>query len=255
MKDTPIVILVGGQGTRLREQTEFIPKGLVPVGGIPMVVHIMRLYSYYGYNNFILALGYKGHQFKEYFTHYADYNNDITIDIGGNTVTHHSQRDKDFRITLVDTGENSLKSTRMMNVEKYIKSDTFMMTYGDAVSDINITNLLNFHDYHGKMATVTGVHTPSKFGEIHVDGIEVTAFSEKPVSQGRISGGFFVFNKKVYEYISGHAELEDRTLPYLANRKELAVYEYDGFWKNMDTIKDVDELEKIWRGGDVPWVR
>ena len=195
-----VVILCGGTGTRLKEQTEFLPKALIPIGGKPMIAHIMKWYAHYGFKKFILALGYKQEQFKIYFANYDIINNDVKVDIGryrGNNCYDYPDQ---WEVTMVDTGENTLKGGRLKRVEKYIEDDIFMMTYGDGIGDINIPELLVFHKSHGKMVTVTGVHSTSRFGEIHREGSKVISFTEKPADNNNlINGGFFVFEKKIFE--------------------------------------------------------
>ena len=200
-----VVILCGGLGTRLREETEFRPKPMVNIGRHPILWHIMKIYAHYGHKDFILGLGYKGEMIKEYFYHYELMNNDITLELGHpeNICIHQSHSEKDWRITLSDTGGKALKGARLKKVEKYINEDEFMMTYGDGVADIDINKLLSFHKSHGKLATLTGINPASRFGELKINGNSVTAFSEKPKNSSEfINGGFFVFNKKIFDYLS-----------------------------------------------------
>ncbi len=251
------VILCGGTGTRLREQTELIPKALIPIGGLPMIVHIMRIYAHYGFIEFVLALGYKQEVFKQYFAHYDIINNDITVDIGCyRGKNHHSYADKNWRVTLANTGENTMKGGRLKRVEKYIKGDTFMCTYGDGVADIDLRRLLAFHQAHGKLATVTGVHPTPRFGEIHTkeNGV-VSKFSEKPDGDCLINGGFFVFNRGIFDYLHEDewCDLELGPLELIAERGELMVWHHKGFWKCMDTLKDMGELQQMWDKEEARW--
>jgi len=252
-----VVILCGGTGTRLREQTDLIPKSLIPIGGLPMIVHIMRIYAHYGFTEFVLALGYKQEVFKMYFANYDIINNDITVDIGCyRGKNRHSYADKNWRVTLANTGENTMKGGRLKRVEKYIKGDTFMCTYGDGVADIDIRRLLAFHQAHGKLATVTGVHPIPRFGEIHTgnDG-QVCKFSEKPDGDSLVNGGFFVFNRGVFDYLHEDewCDLELGPLELIAERGELMVYHHEGMWRCMDTLRDVGELQQMWDKGEALW--
>jgi len=248
----PVVILCGGTGTRLKEMTEFIPKPLVPVGPYPMVVHIMKLYSFYGYKNFILALGHKQESFKEYFWNYNLINNDIVLD--GTPVRFKAV--EDWNIVLSDTGEATMKGGRLKRIEKYIEGDTFMCTYGDGIADIDLRDLLEFHRSHGNLATVTGVHPIPRFGEILYDGNKVISFSEKPHNGNcLVNAGFFVFNREIFKYLTEDewCDLEIGPLELIAAKGEMMVYHHKGFWKSMDTLKDMGELQQLWDSGNVPW--
>jgi glucose-1-phosphate cytidylyltransferase len=252
-----IVILCGGSGTRLREMTSFLPKPLIPIGGKPFIWHIMKLYSHYGFNEFVLALGYKQEMFKEYFIHYNQINEDITVDTGicSALPCYSLHRDK-WRVTLSDTGLNTMKGARLKRVEKYVDGDNFMCTYGDSVGDINIPELLAFHKSHGKMVTVTGVHSPPRFGEIHHENNKVISFSEKPQNGNfLINGGYFVFNRKIFDHLYDFEEcdLEVGTLELIANKGEMMVYHHKQSWFCMDNLKDMDELNQLWNTGKAPW--
>jgi glucose-1-phosphate cytidylyltransferase len=256
----PVIILCGGLGTRLREETEFRPKPLVEIGGKPILWHIMKTYSHYGFNNFILCLGYKGSMIKEYFSHYNLLNKDFTITLGQNSepVVHNDHCEKDWRITFVDTGEDALKGARLKRAEKYIDGDTFMVTYGDGVSNVDISKLLEFHKQHGKLATLTGVRPPSRFGELILEGDRIKKFEEKPQSDNKpINGGFFVFNRKIFDYLEDKDEcdLERGALEKVAESGELMMYRHPDFWYCMDTPRDFDYLRNMWRNGNVPWKR
>jgi len=253
-----VVILCGGLGTRLREETEFRPKPMVEIGGRPILWHIMKIYTHYGYKDFILCLGYKDEIIKEYFYNYKLINNDFTIELGDNKdiEIHGDHGEKGWRVTLADTGGKALKGARLKRVEKYIDGKQFMMTYGDGVANIDIHSLLAFHNSHGKLATVTGVNPASRFGELKTKGNQVENFSEKPkTSSGLISGGFFVFNKGIFDYLStdDNCDLEIGPLEEIARKGQLMVYKHRGFWACMDTLRDMDYLNKLWNENKASW--
>ena len=251
-----VCLLCGGTGTRLRDASELTPKALVPIGGIPMIIHIMRIYSHFGHNKFILALGYKQEAFKHYFYNYEIINNDIELEIGRPILEYHihGTNGRGWVVTLVDTGENTLKGGRLKRIEKYITGDTFMCTYGDAVANIDINALLTFHRSHGRIATLTGINPISKFGEMKHDHGRVIEYSEKPQDDGCLTnGGFFVFNRKIFNYLAEDGDLEIGPLEEFAKEGELFVYHHQGFWKSLDTPKDLGELQNIWNSGNVPW--
>jgi glucose-1-phosphate cytidylyltransferase len=252
----PVVILCGGTGTRLKEMTEFTPKSLIEIGGIPMITHIMRIYAQYGFRSFVLALGYKQEKFKEYFTNFDIINNDVTVHIGGHKgVDYQHCQDWGWTVRLSDTGLNTLKGGRLKRIEKYIQEDTFMMTYGDAVADIDIQKLLEFHKQHGKMVTITGVHPVPRFGELYEkDGGWM--YHEKPVNDGCwVNGGFAVMNRKVFEYLTPDAwcDWEVGPLELIAAKGELEMYKHEGYWQCMDTLKDLGDLERDWNEGKAKW--
>lgn len=249
-----VVILCGGRGTRLREQTEFMPKPLVDVGGHPILWHIMKIYAHYGYNSFICCLGYKGNLIKQYFLNYEYMQNDFTLNLDEkNEKTIINQEEKDWSITLANTGLETMTGGRIKEIEKYIDGDIFLATYGDGVADINIDKLINFHLEKGKIATVTGVHPTSRFGIIeHADGL-VKRFREKPQVNEVINGGFFVFSRKIFDYLGANSILEKEPLEQLALDQELAVYEHKGFWFCMDTYRDYLEINKIWNENKAVW--
>jgi len=250
-----VVILCGGRGTRLVEETEYRPKPMVHIGDRPILTHIMDIYSGYGFKNFILTLGYKGAMIKDYFLNFDYYTNDFTIDLGaGKVITPHTRRHPDWRITLANTGEETLTGGRIKRIEPYIEGDTFMMTYGDGVSDIDISALLDYHRKMGKIATVTGVHPMTRFGELEIEDGLVKEFREKPqVKTGLINGGFFVFQKEVFNYLSRDGSLEREPLERLARDGELAIFRHNGFWHCMDTYRDMEQLNEIWATGNAPW--
>lgn len=252
-----VVIMCGGTGTRLKEQTEFVPKPLIPIGGIPMVVHIMRLYAHYGFKDFVLALGYKQEAFKQYFAHYDLINNTAIVHTGHSQPGHyHDYVDDGWKITMVDTGVNTLKGERLKMIEKYIIGDTFMLTYGDGVGNIDIRALLEFHKGHGKLATITGVLPTSKFGEITLIGNTVAAFKEKEISPREdyvVNAGFMVMDTKIFEHLKPGMDLETGLMSALVKLRSVMLYKHHGFWKNMDTLKDLQEFQEMWDEGDIKW--
>ncbi len=258
MNNIPVVILCGGSGTRLREQTEFLPKPMIPIGGKPMLVHIINWYRKFGFSKFILALGYKQEIIKDYFAHYDIINNDVTIDIGryAGSRCNNSSHDT-WSVTMVDTGEHTLKGGRLKQVEKYIDSNIFMTCYGDGVGNIDLQTLLKFHQSHKKIATVTGVIHPSRFGAIEYNNNYITNFSEKQIDQDIIiNAGFFVFNKCIFEYLSATNpayDLETYTFPQLAEDHELMLYKHLDQWVCMDTAKDMGEIQHLWDTGQAKW--
>ncbi len=253
-----VVILCGGLGTRLKEETEFKPKPMVEIGGKPILWHIMKGYAHFGFNDFILCLGYIGEIIKEYFAHYEILNSDFTIKLGPEkTITKHStSNENDWSITLVDTGKNAKKGSRLKKIERYVTEEVFMVTYGDGVSNVNVADLLDFHTRHGRIATVTGVRPPSLFGELLTDGNKATSFSEKSqTSTGLINGGFFIFNKEFFDYLSldDNCDLERGPLEKLTSAGELMVYLHDGLWQCMDTYRDMEYLNNLWQNNQAFW--
>lgn len=253
-----VVILCGGMGTRLREETEYKPKPMVEIGSKPILWHIMKLYSSFGFNDFVLCLGYKGEYIKNYFYNYEVLNNDFTLELGNfeNIKFHRKHKEVGWKITLADTGEKALKGCRLKRIQKYIDNDIFMLTYGDGLANINIRSLLDFHIHHGKIGTVTGVRPPSRFGEIMAQHNQVVSFAEKPqVSEGLINGGFFVFNKDIFDYLSDDemCDLEIGPLEQLAENGELMVYDSKGEWLCMDTFRDMQYLNKLWHENNAFW--
>lgn len=253
-----VVILCGGLGTRLREETEFRPKPMVNIGERPILWHIMKIYAQCGHKDYVLALGYKGEMIKNYFCHYELMNNDVTIELGKleNMRIHHSHDEAGWKITLANTGEKALKGVRLKKVEKYITDETFMMTYGDGVADVDINALLAFHKAHRKLVTVTGINRASRFGQLKIDGDRVVSFAEKPQNgDGLVSSGFFVFNRPIFDYLStdDSCDLEVGPLETIAQEGQLMVYKHRGFWSCMDTIRDMEYLNKLWREGQAAW--
>lgn len=250
------VILAGGLGTRISEQTHDRPKPMVEIGGKPILWHIMNLYSSYGVNEFIIALGYLGHVIKDYFLNFFSLNNDISLDLSNGKVIIHQGRQPDWKIHLVDTGLNTQTGGRLKRLKEWIGSETFMMTYGDGLADIDLSALLNFHKSHQKLATVTAVHPPARFGCLVLEGNQVKRFSEKPqTGEGWINGGFFVLEPEVLNYIDGdEVPWELKPLEDLARDEELFSYLHRGYWQPMDTLREQRLLEALWQSGSAPWV-
>ncbi|ENN95794.1 glucose-1-phosphate cytidylyltransferase [Methanocaldococcus villosus KIN24-T80] len=250
-----VVILAGGFGTRLSEETHRIPKPMVEIGGKPILWHIMKIYSTYGYNDFIICLGYKGYIIKEYFANYFLHNSDVTIDLKTNEIEVHNNYSEPWRVTLVDTGLHTQTGGRIKRVAKYIGDETFMMTYGDGVGNINIRELVEFHKKHGKLATVTAVQPEGRFGVLKLNGNQVIKFAEKMDNKDSwINAGFFVLEPEVIDYIKGDDTIwEKEPLERLAEDGQLMAYFHRGFWKPMDKLKDKMELEKLWNSGNAPW--
>jgi len=252
-----VIILCGGLGTRLREETEFRPKPMVEIGGRPILWHIMKLYAFYGFKDFVLCLGYRGNMIKEYFLYYEAMNNDFTICLGrqNQIVYHNAHKEQDFRVTLVDTGLETMTGGRVKRVERYIDGDTFMVTYGDGLADLDIRALIDFHHAHGRLATVTAVRPLSRFGILDVDdGGKVLNFAEKPQLSGWASAGFFVFNRQVFDYLTGDdCVLEREPLERLAREGQLMAYRHTGFFYAMDTYREYKYLNELWASGQAPW--
>lgn len=252
-----VVILAGGLGTRLREETEFRPKPLVDVGGYPILWHIMKIYAHYNFQDFIVCLGYRGNMIKEYFLNYEAMNNDFTICLGRkNSITYQEERrEQNFNVTLAETGAESMTGGRVKRIEKYIDRDNFMVTYGDGVADVNIAKLLAFHKSHGKLATVTTFRPISRFGILDVDSEgRVLEFAEKPQIDGWISVGYMIFNRRVFEYLDGDdCILEQEPMQRLAADGELMAYRHEGFFFAMDTFREYKYLNELWDRGEAPW--
>lgn len=254
------VILCGGQGTRIRDVSADVPKPMLPIGGRPILWHIMKSYAAAGHTDFVLCLGYKAHAIKEFFLNYEAFTNDLTITLGSpQRVDYHSDHDESgWRITLADTGLDTMTGGRVSRIRRYIgDNERFLLTYGDGVSDIDIAALLDFHKSHGKLMTVTGVRPPGRFGEIDTDGAgKVVEFNEKPqATGGRISGGFFVCDRGVFDYLDDAEDLvlEQGPMRRLAADGQMMLYEHDGFWQCMDTYRDYKLLNGLWDDGTAPW--
>ncbi|MBF0135215.1 MAG: glucose-1-phosphate cytidylyltransferase [Magnetococcales bacterium] len=253
-----VVILCGGYGTRLRQETEFRPKPMIEIGNKPIIWHIMKLFAHYGMKNFILCLGYKGFLIKEYFLNYEAMNRDFTITLGDqhHISFHRSHTEDDYQVTLADTGLETMTGGRIKAIEGYLQGDTFMVTYGDGLSDVNLDHLLAFHHGHGRLATVTAVHPLSRFGVLNIEkNGAVTSFREKPRVDGLVSTGYFVFNRAVLAYLDkGPATiLEEAPLARLAEEGELMAYKHDGFFFAMDTYREYQQLQNMWDSGSPPW--
>jgi len=250
-----VIILAGGLGTRLSEYTEAIPKPMVTVGGRPILWHIMKTYAKYGHADFNLALGYKAELIKDYFLHYRSLNSDFTVDLGTGNVASFQADDVDWKVTLVQTGVDSMTGGRVRRMQSFIGDEPFLLTYGDGVSNIDIDALVKFHKSHGKMVTVSAVHPSARFGELDMDNGRVVSFKEKPqTGQGWINGGYFVIEPSFFNLIEGDSTiLEKEPLEKAAEMGELMAYEHDGYWQCMDTKRDRDHLEELWLSGNAPW--
>lgn len=250
-----VVILAGGLGTRLSEETTFKPKPMVGIGGRPIIWHIMKMYSHHGFGEFVVALGYKAEVVKGYFLNYYHLDRDFSIDLmTGKIDVYDGERDN-WLVSLIDTGLSTQTGGRVRRLKGFLGSGTFMLTYGDGVSDVNISDVLAFHRKHGKLATVTAVRPPARFGALSIDRDQVTAFLEKPIAgEGRINGGFFVLEPEVLDYITDDATIWERDpLERLAAEGQLMAYAHDGFWRPMDTLRDKQALEDLWQSGKAPW--
>lgn len=253
-----VVILAGGYGTRLSEETVDIPKPMVEIGGKPILWHIMKSYSNYGFNDFVICLGYKGYVIKEYFANYFLHQSDVTFDMKKNEMEIHSSHAEPWSVTLIDTGLDALTGARVKRIEKYVDSDRFMLTYGDGVSNVNFNKLINFHNQHGKIATLTAVQPAGRFGALKIESDNsITKFNEKPKGDNVwINGGFFVLEKEVFNYINNNPGniWETDVLAPLAEKGELSAYKHDEFWQCMDTLRDKHYLEELIHNNKTPWL-
>ena len=250
-----VVILAGGLGTRLSEETELKPKPMVEIGGKPMLWHIMKIYSAYGFNEFIICVGYKGYVIKEYFHHYFLHHSDVTIDLENNSTEFLNSKAEPWKITLVDTGISSMTGGRIKRIKDYIGNETFMVTYGDGVADIDINGLVNYHRQMNKLSTITAVQPSGRFGAMNLRENYVASFKEKPEGDNAwINGGFFVLEPEVFEYIDHDMTIFEREpLEKLSSANQLVAYKHCGFWQAMDTLREKTLLEKLWREKNVPW--
>ncbi len=258
MEKIKVVILCGGKGMRLREETEFKPKPMVEIGERPILWHIMKTYAHYGHTDFVLCLGYRGEHIKNYFLNFELLTSDLRLELGRKDSLKllDAHPETGWRITLADTGLEAQTGARIKRVQKYVDSPLFMLTYGDGVGNIDVGRLLEFHQSHGKIGTVTGVCPPSRFGELEIKSNQVMAFSEKPLLHSNwINGGYFVFDQRIFNYISGDEQcsFEQEPLKKLAADGELMLYSHDGFWQCMDTYRDMSMLNKLWEANQAPW--
>lgn len=251
------ILLAGGLGTRLSEETSVRPKPMVEIGGMPILWHIMKTYSHYGYNDFLIALGYKGDVIKEFFLNYKLHKSDMVVNLRSGDLKYENDFSENWKVGLYETGLNSMTGGRLFNLKKLLKpGETFMLTYGDGVSNINISELVEFHKSHGKIATLSAVRPPARFGSIIMNELgQINEFKEKPqVGEGWINGGYFVFNYDIFDYLQSETTiLEREPLEKLAKDGELVAYRHEGFWHCMDTIRDRDNLNEIWASGNAPW--
>ena len=252
-----VIILAGGFGTRLSEYTESLPKPMIRIGGKPILWHIMETFANFGHIDFYVALGYKAELIKEYFLHYRTLNADFTVDLGTGIVNSHQLDEVDWKVTLVNTGQNSMTGGRVKRMKSYIGNETCLLTYGDGLSNIDLDQLIIFHKSHGKMVTVTAVHPGARFGELEMKGEQVTSFQEKPqTGQGWINGGYFVIEPEFFDLIQDDKTILERgPLERVAQSGELMAFQHQGFWHCMDTKRDLDNLEEFWNSGKAPWNR
>ncbi len=251
-----VVILAGGYGTRISEESHLKPKPMIEIGGKPILWHIMKIYSHYGLHDFIICLGYKGYVIKEYFSNYFLHMSDVTYCMKENRMEVHQKYAEPWKITLVDTGENTMTGGRLKKIRRFLDDETFCFTYGDGLSDINIHTLIDFHKKHRKKATLTAIQPPGRFGALHLDDKNnVSHFKEKPIGDGGwVNGGFFVLDPQVFEYIDDDTTIwEDVPLQKLSLEQELFAYQHHGFWQAMDTLRDKNHLEDLWKTNNPPW--
>ena len=253
-----VVILAGGLGTRLSEETDVRPKPMVEIGSKPIIWHIMKIYSHYGFNEFVVCCGYKGYVIKEYFANYFLHQTDVTFDLANNKMEVHNSGSENWKVTLVDTGINTNTAGRIKRIQKYVGNEQFMLTYGDGVADINIPELIQFHKKTGKLATLSSIQLPGRFGNVETDANgTVTTFQEKPLGDGVwINGGFFVLEPGIFNYLEGNmddVQWEKKPLIEIADAGQLSAYQHNGFWKCMDAIRDKIELEALWQSGSADW--
>ncbi|WP_343304434.1 glucose-1-phosphate cytidylyltransferase [Chitinophaga niabensis] len=250
-----VVILAGGLGTRLSEETSIKPKPMVEIGGMPILWHIMKIYSSYGYNDFIVCLGYKGYVIKEYFANYFLHQADVTIDLNDNSLKIHDSQAEPWKITLVETGKDSMTGGRVKRIQKYTDGQPFMLTYGDGVADIDIKALVDFHQKNKPSLTVTAVQPSGKFGALNIDNDKVISFMEKPKGDGHwVNGGFFVCEQDIFNYIKDDSTIWEREpIENIAHEGKMAAFKHDGFWKPMDTLRDKIELEESWNNNTAQW--
>ena len=249
------IILAGGLGTRISEESHLKPKPMIEIGGRPILWHIMKTYSKFGLNDFVICCGYKGYVIKEYFANYFLHLSDVTFDLKNNKMEVHHNQSESWKVTLVDTGEETMTGGRIKRVKQYLNDEDFCLTYGDGLADIDIKKLLEFHKAHGGLATLTATQPPGRFGALGIEGNLIKSFAEKPVGDGNwINGGFFVLNPKVLDLIDGDKTIwEKEPLEKLAKQQQLHAYHHKGFWQPMDTLRDKNQLEELWSSGKAPW--
>lgn len=249
------VILAGGLGTRISEETHLKPKPMVEIGGKPILWHVMKIYSAHGINDFVICAGYKGYVIKEYFANYFLHMSDVTFDMRDNHMEVHERRSEPWRVTIVDTGDATMTGGRLKRVRQYLDDESFCFTYGDGVGDIDVAAVVDFHRKEGRLATLTGVQPPGRYGSLGITGTGVTSFQEKPVGEGGwINGGFFVLEPKVIDYIDNDATTWERQpMERLAAVGQMGVYKHTGFWQPMDTLREKNHLEELWAAGKAPW--
>jgi len=250
-----VVILAGGLGTRLAEESVIKPKPMVEIGGRPILWHIMKIYSSYGFNEFVICTGYKGYVIKEFFANYYLHTTDVTFDISKGELEIHNNKTEPWKVTLIDTGEETMTGGRLKRISQFVGGQDFCMTYGDGVSNVNITKLVNFHRSHGKLCTVTAARPGARFGALGLEGESVTHFQEKPLGDGGyINGGFFVVSPKCFDYIDGDSTVwEQEPMKRLAEDGQMKAFLHDDFWLPMDTVRDRRQLEGLWQTGKAPW--
>lgn len=249
------VILAGGFGTRISEESHLRPKPMIEIGGKPILWHIMKIYSYYGIHDFVICLGYKGYVIKEYFANYFLHTSDVTFDMRNNNMEVHEKHAEPWRVTLVDTGDDSMTGGRLRRVRDYLDNDTFCFTYGDGVTNLNINETIKAHKSAGKVATVTAIQPPGRYGALDIEGTRVQSFQEKPAGDGAwINGGFFVLEPSIFDYLNSDSDaFEGQPLRELARTGQLNAYQHNGFWQAMDTLRDKNQLDAMWNKGNPPW--
>ena len=248
------VILAGGFGTRISEESYLVPKPMIEIGGRPLLWHIMKIYAAHGVTDFIVCCGYKSHVIKEFFSNYLLHTANVTVDLQKNTLQYHNNHAEPWKVTLVETGLSTMTGGRLKMVREYLDGENFCFTYGDGVADIDVCKLVRFHEESGKLATVTSVQPPARFGALVLDGDSVSSFREKPQNEGWVSGGFFVLSPKVLEYVNGVDTVwEHGPLERLAAEGQLSSYKHKGFWQPMDSLRDKQNLEELWKSGKAPW--
>ncbi|RZD43529.1 MAG: glucose-1-phosphate cytidylyltransferase [Thaumarchaeota archaeon] len=249
------VILAGGLGTRISEETQYRPKPLIEIGGMPLLWHIMKTYSSHGISDFVICCGYKGYMIKEYFANYFLHMSDVTFDLKNNEMNVHRKSAESWNITLVDTGINTMTGGRLKKIQKYVDNETFCFTYGDGLANISITELIEFHKNNNTLATVTAVQPPARFGALELDGNKVVSFKEKPPGDGNwINGGYFILEPAVFDYVEGDSTVwEKEPVENLSKNNQLSAYRHSGFWQPLDTLRDKNKLEDLWSSGSPPW--